>query len=327
MSERVWPVAIQVTPKRTRRLLGGEVARGSGSRLQVARSELVLLHPLDMKVDPKRRAQATHHLFVGVGLGAKAVVDVKSVDALWPDGCGERSRGASRVGATGDEHDTIRVRIDEAGCFDGTLQRLKRSFPTHERIVRRQQVESCFAKRLLRAIRGGVALTMNRSIGWGSPSGPPCRSRSKLEVARVADRVCDRLGDQHLAAERAGHDAVGEVHIGAEVVAVAIDGAAEVDAHPGLRPIGEQREEARRTTRSGSRDRVRRSSPRHRSSSRSAPRPEAWPRRCRRTSRQDRVPRSSPSSSVKRVNPVRSTKQKAIWTRPSCLTPRSSVSM
>src|SRR5262245_3260184 len=67
--------------------------------------------------------------------------------------------------------------------------------------------------------------------------------RVELQVFGLADRVRHGGGDEHLAAERAGDHAVGEVDVGPEVVAVAVDGAAVMDADARLRALLKERQE------------------------------------------------------------------------------------
>ena len=78
---------------------------------------------------------------------------------------------------------------------------------------------------------------------------------SQVELAAL-ERFADAIGDQHLASLGAADDAVGEVDVGAEVVAVAIDGLRVVDADAWLRPLGEATEQLHRPL--GQRARVRR---------------------------------------------------------------------
>ncbi len=96
---------------------------------------------------------------------------------------------------------------------------------------------------------GSRARATNSSIGSGKPFSSTRADRVELEVVGGADRVDHGGRNHHLAAERSGDDAVREVDVGAEVVPVAVDGAAVVDADAGLRPLLEQRQEADRPLR------------------------------------------------------------------------------
>ena len=63
--------------------------------------------------------------------------------------------------------------------------------------------------------------------------------RLELEVVRVADCVEDGGRHHHLAAERTGDDPVGEIYLGAEVVAVTVDRATVMDPYPRLRAVAD----------------------------------------------------------------------------------------
>src|SRR3954469_12326411 len=58
--------------------------------------------------------------------------------------------------------------------------------------------------------------------------------RLEIEVLGLAHRLDDGVGDQDLAGERASDDSVGEIDVTAEVVAIAVDGLAVMDADPRL---------------------------------------------------------------------------------------------
>ena len=60
-------------------------------------------------------------------------------------------------------------------------------------------------------------------MGSGKPFRTTSPIGSKLQEVGLADRLDHRLRHQDLPAERAGDDAVGEVDVAAEVVAVPVD--------------------------------------------------------------------------------------------------------
>ncbi len=73
--------------------LGRQVSRRAGGRLEVSRTEVLPADALDVKVDPKRGAEAAGGPLVVVRGVAQAVVDVKRVEPLGAD---ERRRAPRR---------------------------------------------------------------------------------------------------------------------------------------------------------------------------------------------------------------------------------------
>ena len=211
--------------------LGGRVPEVPGGGLEVS---LERGRALDVEVDPQQRAEVACDPFVAARGVPEPVVDVQRVDVLRPDRPGQAGGGAGRVGPARDENDPGGDRLDQATSahrLDQALQGLVSGLThTHVAILRTRS-----------AARGGysprapsvpLARATKSSIGWGKPFSSTLADRVELEIAGVADRVDDRGRDHHLAAQRAGDHPVRQVHLAPEVVAVAVDGAADSGPQP-----------------------------------------------------------------------------------------------
>ena len=180
------------------------------------------------------------------GVGAQPVVEVDRVDGARAEHRHGDAGEQRRVGAAGEHHDPVGAASERT--FESLALGKRRQASISRSLIAPSTDPSpmpgdhrCGCRRLQPSIEREAT---NSSTGSGKPFSSHLADRLEVQVLGAADRVDDRAGDQHLAGQCAGDDPVGEVDVAAVVVAVAVDGAAEVQARPRPRALAEQGQEA-----------------------------------------------------------------------------------